>query len=213
MKPADYHHWYETARGRWIGGIEFELIRRLLGWKPGDSILDVGCGTGYFTHRFAQSGAQLTGVDPNLEWIAFAAGKSSAHENYVTGRAEHLPFGDRSFDHSVSIAALCFMSDPRPGLAEMLRVTRRRFAVGLLNRRSTLYAGKGRDGGQGAYRGARWHTPEEVSAFFDKLPVAHLRILTAVFDARAGLLARAAERLLPNALPFGAFVVAGGELV
>ena len=213
MEPADYHRWYETARGRWIGEVEFRLVRRLLDPRPAESVLDVGCGTGYFTHRFARAAAKVTGVDPNIEWLTFAATQAGPDESYVAGRAERLPFPDRSFDHAVSIAALCFMDDPSAGFTEMLRVARRRFAVGLLNRSSTLYFEKGRHGGTGAYRGARWYTPAGVGAFFDGLNVPRLSIRTAVFDARGGALARAAERLLPNTLPWGAFVVVAGDAV
>lgn len=211
MDPSEYHSWYEKPRGRWIGEVEFGLVRRLTGARPGESVLDVGCGTGYFTHRFAQIGAWVTGVDPNLEWLAFAAARASADERYVGGRAERLPFPDQSFDHAVSIAALCFMADPRPGFAEMLRVARRRIAVGLLNRNSSLYSEKGRDGGVGAYRGARWHTPAEIEALLVGLPVASPIIRTAVFDARGGRFARIAEGLFPGALPWGALVVAAGD--
>lgn len=212
MKPAEYHNWYETVRGRWIGEVEFRLVRRLLDAKPAESVLDVGCGTGFFTHRFARAGAKVTGLDPNIEWLAFAAAQAGTDENYVAGRAERLPFPDRSFDHAVSIAALCFLDDPRRGLTEMLRVARRRFAVGLLNRSSTLYFEKGRHGGSGAYRGAHWYTPAEVGGFFDGLNVARLSVRTAIFDARGNAFARAAERLLPNALPWGAFVVVAGDV-
>lgn len=93
----------------------------------------------------------------------------------------------------------------------MLRVARRRFAVGLLNRSSTFYFEKGLHGGTGAYRGAHWYMPAEVGGFFDGLNVARLSTRTAVFDARGGALARTAERLLPNALPWGALGVVAGD--
>lgn len=210
--PALYHRWYDMPRGRWIGDVEFELVHRLLHPERGDSILDVGCGTGYFTHRFVLAGYRLTGVDPAIDWLAFAKAQAPEGERYVGGRAEHLPFPDRSFDHSFSIAALCFMPDPKPGVAEMLRVTRRRFAVGLLNRQSLLYRQKGRGGGAGAYRGARWYTTEEIREFFAGLAIRNLRIRTAVFGPGAGVLARLAERLIPKAWPYGAFIVASGEI-
>lgn len=130
MDPAEYHHWYDTDRGRWVGKVEFRLVRRLLAPQQEETVLDVGCGTGYFTHRFAQlGGAVATGLDPDIAWLAFAAARASPNECYVGGRAEHLPFADRSFDHVMSIAALCFLSDPRPAFAELLRVTRHRYAV------------------------------------------------------------------------------------
>lgn len=104
------------------------------------------------------------------------------------------------------------MDDPRPGIAEMLRVSRRRFAVAPLNRQSALYSEKGREGGKGAYRGARWYTPAEIGSLLIGLPAARLTIRTAVFDARAGWPARAAEALLPNLLPWGAMIVIAGEV-
>lgn len=72
MKPADYDAWYNTPRGRWIGETEFRLVSRLLNARPEARLLDVGCGTGWFTRRFTQNGLQVTGLDSNPEWLAYA---------------------------------------------------------------------------------------------------------------------------------------------
>ena len=53
MNPADYDAWYATPRGRWIGDAEYALAARLLAPQAGDSLPDVGCGTGWFTRRAA----------------------------------------------------------------------------------------------------------------------------------------------------------------
>ncbi|MGC9160715.1 class I SAM-dependent methyltransferase, partial [Acidithiobacillus sp.] len=72
MDPASYDAWYDTARGRWIGMAEFRLLSRLLQARPGDTLLDVGCGTGWFTRRFAEEDLLASGLDPNPDWLAFA---------------------------------------------------------------------------------------------------------------------------------------------
>lgn len=42
-----YHAWNQTARGAWIGRLEFETLRELI-QEHVTTLLDVGCGTGYF---------------------------------------------------------------------------------------------------------------------------------------------------------------------
>ena len=210
---AAYEAWYHTARGAWIGDIEFGLLRRLLRAERGGSLLDVGCGTGYFTRRFAaEAGLRATGLDPDRAWLEFARAHGAGSETYCLGRAEGLPFADRSFDCAISVTALCFVADQRAAVREILRVTRKRFAVGLLNRNSLLYLQKGRHGGIGAYRGAHWHTGEEIRVLFRGLPAANLALRSAVVLPDGGLLARGIERLVSRRVLVGGFIVAAGDV-
>jgi SAM-dependent methyltransferase len=210
----DYDAWYYTPRGAWIGEVEFRLLRDLLGSERGGSLLDVGCGTGYFTRRFAgEAGLQLVGLDPSASSLDFARAHSAVGERYCMGSAESLPFADRSFDYSVSVTALCFVGDTQRAVRQMLRVTRKRFAIGLLNRRSLLYLQKGRVGGLGAYRGAHWHTAREIRALFKGLPAGNLTLRSAVFLPDGGALARWVEPLIPYRLRLGAFIVAAGDVM
>ena len=210
---ATYDAWYGTARGAWIGEIEFRLLQRLLRPKRGETLLDVGCGTGYFTRRFAgESGLRAVGLDPNVSWLDFARAHGAGNEQYCAGSAESLPFSDRSFDLAVSVTALCFIEDPRRALQQILRVTRKRFVIGLLNRHSLLYLQKGRAGGFGSYRSAHWHTPREIHALFAGLPAANLSERSAVFLAGGGPSARSVERLIPPRLLLGAFLVVAGDV-
>ena len=206
MDAASYDAWYDTARGRWIGMAEFRLLYRLLQDRPGDTLLDVGCGTGWFTRRFAEEGLLATGLDPNSDWLAFAQIKGPPAIHWILGDARALPFPDRSFERVVSVAALCFVEEERQAVAEIVRVTRQRFAIGWLNRTSLLYRQKGRGGGSGAYRGVRWHHPRELLDFFSGLAV-H----SAIFLPSGNGVARTMERLLPHTLPWGGLVVVSGE--
>ena len=211
MDPADYDAWYHTPRGHWIGETEYALAARLLAPKPGDSLLDVGCGTGWFTPRAAADDLVATGLDPNAAWLDFARAHSSPALSWVEGDARKLPFADASFDHVLSIAALCFVDDERQAVAEAVRVTRRRFAIGWLNRASLLYWQKGRHGGSGAYRGARWHSARDVRALFSGLPVKNLKLRSAIFLPSGAGWAIWAERGVPKVLPWGGLLLVSGE--
>jgi SAM-dependent methyltransferase len=209
VDAAAYDAWYDTPRGHWIGEQEFCLAHRLLAPRPGETLLDAGCGTGWFSRRFAAEGLRVTGLDPKPDWLVFARDRTAQGIDWVEGDARRLPFPDARFDLTVSIAALCFIEDERGALAEILRVTRRRFAVGWLNRASLLYRQKA---GRGTYRGAVWHTAAELRALFAGLPVKNLVIRSAVFLPGGGPIARLAERLAPTALPWGALLVAAGDI-
>ena len=124
-----------------------------------------------------------------------------------------MPFPDRSFDIVVSVTALCFMEDERAALTEMLRVARRRIALGLLNRQSLLYRDKGRVGGSGNYRGAHWHSYANIRELFDGLPVSNLKLHSAVFLPSGGELARRAEPCLAHWIGgHGAFIAASADI-
>jgi SAM-dependent methyltransferase len=212
MTPEQYDGWYRTPRGSWIGESEFRLLYGLLRPAPGASVIDVGCGTGYFSRRFALAGHPVTGIDRDREMLEIARKQRVAGERYVEADALSLPFGGGEFDYCICVTALCFMADEARALAEMLRVTRRRLALGLLNRRSVLYLEKGRGGGRGAYRGAHWHTAAEVRDIFSRVPCGRRQVAFGVFMPSASLLARAVERAVPMTLPFGGFLAVCAEV-
>jgi ubiquinone/menaquinone biosynthesis C-methylase UbiE len=205
---ARYDAWYHTPRGEWIGETEYRLLAGALGAQAGETVLDVGCGTGHFTRLFAErAGVRIVGLDPELDWLRYARSHARAGEDYVAGRAERLPFRDRTFDCAIAVASLCFIRDQDAALREIVRVSRRRIALGLLNRASILYFQKGRHGGAGAYRGAHWHTASEIRAQLARLPVRELRLASGVFLPDGERLARSLEKLLPRTWLAGGFLL------
>lgn len=212
MKPQDYDAWYDSPRGRWIGETEFALLRRQLDPRPGQTVLDVGCGTGWFTRQLAQAGLVPTGLDLSADMLAVARQRTPQGITWLQGDAARLPLADRSFDHVVAMTSLCFVPDWPQAVAEIVRVTRHRFALGLLNRHSLLWRDKGQGGGSGAYRGAHWHTRSELAACLRQLPVRKLRWASAVTLPSGTRPAQTVESLLPAAWPWGSFLLVSGEL-
>lgn len=207
MTPAAYDAWYGTPRGRWIGAREFALLARLLDARPGETLLDVGTGTGYFARRFAgEGGLQVTGVDTDAAVLAFARGVAPAI-GFVRADATRLPFADASFDHVVAVTSLCFVADEARAMREMARVARRRVALGLLGRGSRLWA---RKHGMGAYAGARWHAVAEARALMEGAGLCAIRVGTAIRFPQGGRLARLIETILPTQLPGGGFLGISG---
>lgn len=201
--PAVYDAWYRSARGSWIGQQEFSTLLKLFTPKEGQSLLDVGCGTGYFSQRFQKLGLQVTGLDPDVAMINFAKAKESQIE-YVKGDALTLPFADNSYDYCSAITSLCFVSEPEQALAEMWRVSRKAVIVGLLNRNSLLYYMKRNSKG---YQGARWDKIKNVKQWVNNLiPAATLNFSSAIWLPSGGKFSRVIENIAPEHYPYAGFL-------
>lgn len=118
MTPQDYDAWYDTPRGRWIGEREWTMVRGALRLQPRDSVLDIGCGTGWFTRRAEAVATRVVGLDTDPAALHFARSRSTDRTEYLLGDATVLPFADAAFDKVMSIAALCFVSDWKRALSE-----------------------------------------------------------------------------------------------
>jgi ubiquinone/menaquinone biosynthesis C-methylase UbiE len=75
--------------------------------KPGETVLDIGCGVGTFVFHSAKAGAKATGIDYSKESInagqqLTARYKLNGTADFVVGSALQLPFADSSFDKIVS---------------------------------------------------------------------------------------------------------------
>ena len=208
--PTAYEAWYTTPRGQWVSDCEFTLLMQLLKPDAGASLLDVGCGTGHFSRRFARSGLSVTGIDPDPAALAFARARGEGI-HYRQGSALELPFPDKAFDYTVAVTSLCFVEEPLQALQEIWRVSRHASVLGLLNRHSLLHR---RKKGRGSYTGARWDAASEVLDTWlpalTPLP-GNSTVRTAIFFPGGSRLAQWSERLLPNVLPWGGFLAVALE--
>jgi ubiquinone/menaquinone biosynthesis C-methylase UbiE len=98
--------------------------------RPGDVVLDVGCGTGTLAmevqRRVGRAG-RVAGIDPGAEQIARARTKAARRHlpiEFQLGVIEQLPFPDQTFDVVLSTLMMHHLPAPvkRQGLAEIARV-------------------------------------------------------------------------------------------
>ena len=93
---------------------------------PGQSVLDVACGTGVLARAVADRvglSGSVAGLDSSEEMLEVARRKSDTIE-WRMGRAEAIPFPDESFDAVVSQFGIMFFEKPAGALREMIRVLR-----------------------------------------------------------------------------------------
>lgn len=92
--------------------------------RPGQSVLDVGCGTGIVARTAADrvgEAGRVVGFD-QLESMIVVAGRIRPDIEWQVGDAHDLPFEDGTFDRVLSQSALMFMDSPQKALSEMARV-------------------------------------------------------------------------------------------
>lgn len=108
--------------GRWLP-VAQEMAKHY-GVKPGDRILDVGCGKGFLLYEFTQAvpGVEVAGID--ISQYAIDNAKEEIKSFLRVGNATSLPFEDDSFDFVVSITTLhnLYNYELRSALSEIQRV-------------------------------------------------------------------------------------------
>lgn len=126
--------------------------------KPGERLIDLGCGTGAFTRRLMKYGLELFGIDISQKSIEYASRLSKGQEiKFIVGNIEQLPFPNESFDLVVLGAVLHHFLDFSKVVQETYRIlkdkgrffsfdpNRRNPAMWLFrDKKSPFYSEKGR---------------------------------------------------------------------
>ena len=134
-KKWDFDYWdgdrkicyggYRYMEGRWEK-VALAMVEHY-GIKPGDKILDVGCGKGFLLYDFTKvvPDLELQGID--ISEYAIANAKEEIKDRLQVGNATSLPYPDNYFDFVFSITTLhnlhCYDLDK--ALREIERVSKK----------------------------------------------------------------------------------------
>jgi len=149
-----------------------------------ESVLDVGCGEGVLTEQWAQAlgDRRIVGIDLDDEKLK-AEWRTRQRPNleYLTMKAENLPFADGEFELASAIEVLEHVPDPAHTVAEMARVASRWLLVSVP--REPLW--RGLNLARGSYVKDLGNTPGHVNHWSKRSFVALLSQHGDVVEARS----------------------------
>jgi SAM-dependent methyltransferase len=108
-----------AATGRFVADLAGGVVE-LLAARPGETILDLGCGDGALTEKIAATGARVTGADASAAMVAAARARGLTVDE-VSGDAMRY---DGEFDAVFSNAALHWMPNAEVVIAGVWRALR-----------------------------------------------------------------------------------------
>ncbi len=105
------------------------LVHDTLAAAPGERLLDVGCGPGFYVAELLERvgpDGHVSGVDTSASMLAVAARRAAGHTNVelLEAAATALPFESGSLDGAISVQVLEYVEDVPLALAELHRVLR-----------------------------------------------------------------------------------------
>jgi len=122
--------WTLLARQGWDvyrDAVNLPAFLELLPDIAGKKGLDVGCGEGHNTRRFAERGAQMTAIDIAPTFVRYAAQTETDQPRnigYAVASALELPFAVGEFDFATAVMSLMDMPNHERALTEIHRVLR-----------------------------------------------------------------------------------------
>ncbi len=130
IHTASKYDFHTTLMGLGVNRPNSRMIIEMAGIKPGDTVLDLGCGSGNLmltAQNYTGASGSVYGIDASPEMIEVARQKAQRYGSsavFEIGLIENLRYPDSMFDAVVSRLVMHHLPDDlkRGGLAEVLRV-------------------------------------------------------------------------------------------
>jgi ubiquinone/menaquinone biosynthesis C-methylase UbiE len=118
--------WYDgllSGEGTYQKELILPNLLRLMDIRKGETILDLGCGQGFFAREFAKTGARVIGVDASRALINIARKHSPSEIEFTAASADSLGFiKEENVDKAVIVLALQNMTNVAGVLRECSNV-------------------------------------------------------------------------------------------
>jgi SAM-dependent methyltransferase len=108
---------------RWFYGRRFEAVMEALDPQSRDDVLEVGCGSGYYTRALVQAGARVTATDLSPAYVEQAR-RLAPEAAFLVEDAQYLSFPDESFDRVLMTEVVEHVPEPARAVEEAARVLR-----------------------------------------------------------------------------------------
>ena len=157
---------------RWFYGRRFEAVMAALDAQPGDDVLEVGCGSGYYTRELVRLGVRITATDLSPAYVEQAR-RLAPEAEFGVEDAQRLSFADETFDRVLLTEVVEHVPDPTLAVREAARVLGPGgvLALSTPSRRSPMnlaYALKRRIRGYGVNEHLHELTPGELRALLEE---------------------------------------------
>ena len=130
----EFNRWAQAGEGEKMEQHHLAITEatvRLMDLRPGERVLDLGCGSGWATRLLArlvgegpEGFGQVVGLDISDEMVRRARAASRDLDNilFVTGSAQQIPWEENFFDKVLSVESFYYYPDQERVLGELFRV-------------------------------------------------------------------------------------------
>jgi len=132
--PQEFNRWAEAGRGEEMERHHHSITEQtipLMELRPGERVLDLGCGWGWASRLLArivgegpEGHGQVVGLDISDEMVRRARAASREFDNlmFICGSAERIPWEENYFDKVLSVESFYYYPDQDKALHEVFRV-------------------------------------------------------------------------------------------